>query len=88
MGKKKKMELPEKSKRLNGGLGDFDITLNKQYKEIVDDIEIMQYKIYQADKKKQKKQKKKMKKKGKVKFYEPKSKKARIKAANKLKLLT
>lgn len=55
----------------------FHTKLDKQYQEIVGDIEDIQYKIYEADKKKQKKQKKKMKK-GKVSFYEPKSKKIRI----------
>lgn len=62
---------------------DFTKKLNKQYQEIIGDIEDIQYKIYLADKKKQKKQKKKMKK-GHISFYEPKSKKARVKAANKL----
>ena len=62
---------------------DFTKKLNKQYQEIIGDIEDIQYKIYLADKKKQKKQKKKMKK-GHISFYEPKSKKARVKAANQL----
>lgn len=61
----------------------FHSELDKQYQEIVGDIEDIQYKIYLADKKKQKKQKKKMKK-GQISFYEPKSKKARVWAVGEL----
>lgn len=66
-----------------GSMDTFHSRLDKQYQEIVGDIEDIQYKIYLADKKKQKKQKKKMKK-GKISFYEPKSKKARIWAVEEL----
>jgi len=61
----------------------FHTELEKQYQEIIGDIEDIQYKIYEADKKKVKKQKKKMKK-GKITFYEPKSKKARVWAVDRL----
>ena len=61
----------------------FTSKLDKQYREVIGDIEDIQYKIYQADKKKQKKQKKKQKK-GNVSFYEPKSKKVRVWAANEI----
>ena len=64
-------------------LDKFTSTLDKQYQEIVGDIEDIQYRIYLADKKKQKKQKKKMKK-GQISFYEPKSKKVRVWAANEI----
>lgn len=62
----------------------FNTNLDKQYHEIVGDIEDIQYKIYLADKKKLRKQKKKMKKKGTIGFYEPKSKKVRIWASSEL----
>lgn len=62
-------------------LDGIDMSLNKQFEEIVRDIEETQFQIEKADKKKAKKAKKKMKK-GKVCFYDPKSKKARIKAVN------
>lgn len=61
-------------------LDGIDVALNKQFEEIVRDIEEVQYQIEKADRKKAKKAKKKMKK-GKVTFYDPYSKKARIKAA-------
>lgn len=62
-------------------LDGIDTALNKQFEEIVRDIEELQFQIDKADRKKAKKAKKKMKK-GKVMFYDPKSKKARIRAAN------
>ena len=68
------------------GINVFDSKLDKQYAEIISDIEDMQYEIYKADKKKKKKKKKKMQK-GLLPFYEEsltKSKKARIKAAHQL----
>jgi phage-related tail protein len=61
----------------------FDSKIDSQYQEIVGDIEDIQYQIYEADKKKMKKQKKKMKK-GKICFYEPKSKKVRLWAVDKI----
>jgi len=80
MSKKKKKN---KKSEFNYDLGQFKFDskfsskLDKQYQEIIGDIEDIQYKIYLADKKKQKKQKKKMKK-GKINFYEPKDKKVRL----------
>lgn len=62
-------------------LDGIDTSLNKQFEEIVRDIEEVQFQIEKADKKKAKKAKKKMKK-GKVMFYDPMSKKARVEAAN------
>lgn len=69
-----------KEKRISV-LDGIDTSLNKQFEEIVRDIEEVQYQIEKADRKKAKKAKKKMKK-GKITFYDPRSKKARIRAAN------
>ena len=60
-----------------------DTSLGKQFEEVVRDIEEIQFQIEKADRKKAKKAKKKMKK-GRITFYDPKSKKARIKAANRI----
>lgn len=57
--------------------------LESQYQEIVEDIEDIQHQIYKADKKKREKQKKKMKK-GKISFYEPKDKKIRVWASERI----
>ena len=82
--KKSKKEKAFESFNLDvGNIDSFHSKLDKQYQEIVGDIEDIQYKIYLADKKKQKKQKKKMKK-GNISFYEPKSKKARLWAVEEL----
>lgn len=64
-------------------LNSIDDTLSSQYKEIIGDIEEIQYQIQKADKKKAKKAKKKMKK-GKIGFYETRSSRARINAAKRI----
>lgn len=61
-------------------LDGIDTSLNKQFEEIVRDIEEVQFQIEKADRRKARKAKKKMKK-GKVTFYDPRSTKARVKAA-------
>lgn len=72
-----------KTKKEPSILESWDSKLDDQYKEIITDIEDIQYEIYKADRKKKKKQKKKMKK-GKIAFYDPRSKKARKRAATRL----
>lgn len=83
MGKKHKKEKTDDLIIKHENYDKFSTKLDKQYQEIIGDIEDIQYRIYEADKKKLKKQKKKMKT-GKVSFYEPKSKKVRCWAANEL----
>jgi len=81
--KKEAKKLKEYRKDFPSAIDQFDMAIEKQYKEIITDIENMQYELWKADKKKAKKDKKKIKK-GKIAFYSGKSKKARTKAANKL----
>lgn len=76
--------MSKKKEKSESILSSVDEKLKSQYGEIIRDIEEIQYQIEKADRKKQKKAKKKMKKKGKIMFYDTKSKKARIKAANKI----
>lgn len=81
--KKENKKLREYKKNFPSAMDQFDMTIDKQYKEIITDIEDMQYELWKADKKKAKKDRKKIKK-GKIAFYSGKSKKARTKAANRL----
>lgn len=64
-------------------LNSIDGNLSEQYKEIIGDIEEIQYQIQKADRRKAKKAKRKMKK-GKIGFYETRSSKARIHAARRI----
>jgi len=77
---KKKKEIYKEKTFLNA----VDEAIDKQYKEIITDIEDIKYEIAKADRKKEKKMRKKRKN-GKISFYsDPKSKKARVRAANKI----
>lgn len=82
MGKKNKHKDPEsKGPSILEGL---DSTIDEQYKEIVTEVEDIQYEIYLADKKKYQKQRRKMKKKGRGSFYAPHSAKARKAACKRI----